>query len=88
MCYATETKLIPSSLGGRKPRVRAAQMDLNKEQILSVVSLLSIPRLPTIQLLDFMWLISSRATYAANVEGFVSPAHGLVDFLVANVIAS
>lgn len=67
--------LIPSSVRGRRENVRAAQTELKKSLIRSVISLLVNSRLPASQLIDFLWLISSRATFAANVDGFVGLEH-------------
>lgn len=63
-----------SSARGKKINVRAAQTDLNRDMIFSVISLCTNPRLPTAQLIDFLWLITCRATFAIDVEGFVSVA--------------
>jgi hypothetical protein len=39
--------------------------------VLQAASLLRDPKLPSDQILDFLWLLSTKATLAANVDSFV-----------------
>jgi hypothetical protein len=51
------------------------QFELSAETVSQAASLLRNPTYPSQHILDFIWLLSTKATLAANVDGFVRALH-------------
>jgi hypothetical protein len=48
------------------------QFDLSADTVLQAAGLLRNPKYPSGQILEFLWLLTTKATLAANVDSFVS----------------
>ena len=48
------------------------QFELSADTVHQAAGLLSNPKYPSGQILEFLWLLTTKATLAANVDSFVS----------------
>jgi len=63
---------VSSELKRKRLTLSPRQFNLSADTVLEAASLLRNQKLPSNQILDFVWLLATKATLAANVDSFVS----------------
>jgi len=64
--------LIFSESKRKRLTLAPRQFGLPADTVLQAAGLLRNPENPSGQILDFLWLLTTKATLAANVDSFVS----------------
>ena len=73
-CAASLRHVLIGSVSKKKRMMSsAALLSMDDHLIASLSSLLENKEYPTESLLDFMWLLFTRSTSTANIDGFVRP---------------
>jgi hypothetical protein len=75
-----ENQLTTSESKRKRLTLALRQFDLSAQTVLQAAGLLKTPDLSSGQVLEFLWLLSTKATLAANVDSFVCLCHCVTTF--------